>query len=120
MTVIGLCVTSAIAGFAYEAMRTEMVINQRGFKYAFGSGSAHMSWEEVRVMILHWNKRSQVMELRGDTGDVHIDLTEFAAPDRVLVVKIIERFARLLPTPQRGPVEWVWRKRRDSIEIRDQ
>ncbi len=120
MAVLGLCATSTIAGFGYETLQTEVRINQQGVTYVSGAARARMGWDEIRLMVLHWNRRSQIVELRGTNDEFHIDLTTFSPPDRVLVVKMMEHFARLSPTQQRGPAEWVWRKRKDNIEIRDQ
>ncbi len=107
---LGLAVSGAIAGFAYESLRTELRLSHTEIAYRAGDDHVTIPLRDVRWMVLHWRPRTQSIEVAGPHEVAHMDLSPFAAPDQILLLKLLPAYAGLGDGVRRAQDEIVWRR----------
>jgi hypothetical protein len=95
MAVIGVAFSAAIAGYTYEAGRTEIRLSRRSLVYAAGRQTMTMPLMEVVTMVFHWQPRAQQIDIGGRRASLTIQIDTLPAPDQALLVRSLSGFAGL-------------------------
>jgi hypothetical protein len=105
---LGLCAAAALAGFAFDLLRSEIRVSHDKIEYRSGTERATIEIADIKRMVLRMKDRNQRLDLTGRTKLVRIDLSPFAVVDRYALVKGLPQIANLAAIGQWKDGELLW------------
>jgi hypothetical protein len=107
---LGICLSAAIAGYAFEASRTVARISHQSLAYSTGSYKAEIPLREIRRLELRWKARNKQVEIISKAQNAFIDLGVFAPRDQELFLRVLTVYAHLSRVAGHESDVIVWRR----------